>query len=83
MLSDRMDDWNKVAERAFISHCYADLTSAVQVRTQLMTMMSVLEKSLVTIHPDRNKIENAELRQRIVDAYHQSKVSCCKLQAGL
>merc|ERR1719427_2330393 len=45
-----------------------------QVRTQLMTMMSVLEKSLVTIHPDRNKIENAELRQRIVDAYHQSKV---------
>ena len=52
-----------------------DLTCAVQVRTQLMTMMSVLEKSLVTIHPDRNKIENAELRQRIVDAYHQSKVS--------
>merc|ERR1712212_399739 len=45
-----------------------------QVRTQLMSMMSVLDKSLATIHPDRNKVENAELRQRITEAYHQSKV---------
>ena len=26
-----------------------------QVRTQIMSMMSVLDKSLPTIHPDRNK----------------------------
>merc|ERR1711874_954830 len=45
-----------------------------QVRTQLMSMMSVLDKSLITIHPDRNKVESAELRQRITEAYHQSKV---------
>merc|ERR1712142_794037 len=45
-----------------------------QVRTQLMSMMSVLDKSLATIHPDRNRVENAELRQRITEAYHQSKV---------
>merc|ERR1712123_36589 len=45
-----------------------------QVRTQLMSMMSVLDKSLATIHPDRNKVESAELRQRITEAYHQSKV---------
>ena len=48
-----------------------------QVRTQLMSMMSVLDKSLATIHPDRNKVENAELRQRITEAYHQSKVRPC------
>merc|ERR1711956_6590 len=41
---------------------------------QLMSMMSVLDKSLATIHPDRNKVESAELRQRITEAYHQSKV---------
>merc|ERR1712050_259622 len=45
-----------------------------QVRTQLMSMMSVLDKSLATIYPDRNKVESAELRQRITEAYHQSKV---------
>merc|ERR1712002_112439 len=45
-----------------------------QVRTQLMSMMCVLDKSLATIHPDRNKVANAELRQRITEAYHQSKV---------
>merc|ERR1719466_146632 len=45
-----------------------------QVRTQLMSMMSVLDKTLATIHPDRNKVESAELRQRITEAYHQSKV---------
>merc|ERR1719167_506982 len=33
-----------------------------QVRTQLMSMMSVLNKSLDTIHPDRMQIETAELR---------------------
>merc|ERR1711976_435330 len=38
------------------------------------SMMSVLDKSLATIHPDRNRVENAELRQRITEAYHQSKV---------
>merc|ERR1712013_562654 len=41
-----------------------------QVRTQLMSMMSVLDKSLATIHPDRNKVENAELRQRITEALY-------------
>jgi len=45
-----------------------------QVRTQLMSMMSVLDKSLSTIHPDRIKVETAELRTRITEAYHQSKV---------
>merc|ERR1712173_358826 len=30
--------------------------------------------SLATIYPDRNKVESAELRQRITEAYHQSKV---------
>merc|ERR1712240_395439 len=45
-----------------------------QVRTQLMSMMSVLDKSLASIYPDRNKVESAELRQRITEAYHQSKV---------
>merc|ERR1719297_580658 len=45
-----------------------------QVRTQLMSMMCVLDKSLATIYPDRNKVESAELRQRITEAYHQSKV---------
>merc|ERR1711962_794104 len=45
-----------------------------QVRTQLMSMMSVLNKSLDTIHPDRMQIETAELRTKITEAYHQSKV---------
>merc|ERR1719351_711677 len=45
-----------------------------QVRTQLMSMMSVLDKSLATIYPERNKVESSELRQRITEAYHQSKV---------
>jgi len=44
-----------------------------QVRTQLMQMMEVLDKSLKTIHPDKMKIENANLRQKIVEAYHASK----------
>merc|ERR1719491_1018982 len=39
-----------------------------------MSMMSVLDKSLSTIHPDRIKVETAELRTRITEAYHQSKV---------
>jgi len=45
-----------------------------QVRTQLMRMLEVLDKCTKTIHPDQTKIENLELRQRIVEAYHQSKV---------
>merc|ERR1719370_1809519 len=45
-----------------------------QVRTQLISMMSVLNKSLDTIHPDRMQIETAELRTKITEAYHQSKV---------
>merc|ERR1711962_1013928 len=45
-----------------------------QVWTQLMSMMSVLNKSLDTIHPDRMQIETAELRTKITEAYHQSKV---------
>merc|ERR1712142_1113247 len=44
-----------------------------QVRTQLMTMMSVLDKSVTIIAPDRNKQEVGELRNKITDAYHQSK----------
>merc|ERR1712059_148628 len=45
-----------------------------QVRTQLMSMMSVLDKSLSTIYPERAKLETADLRTRITEAYHQSKV---------
>ena len=44
-----------------------------QVRTQLMQMLEVLDKSIKTIHPDKMKIENANLRQKIVEAFHQSK----------
>ena len=44
-------------------------------RTQLMSRMSVLDKSLGTIHPGRNKVERAELRHRISEDYHQSKVN--------
>lgn len=45
-----------------------------QVRTQLMTMYAVLTKSLDTIHPDRLQLETGELKTRITEAYHQSKV---------
>ena len=45
-----------------------------QVRTQLMSMMTVLDKSVAIISPDRNKEETEELRKRITDVYHQSKV---------
>jgi len=44
-----------------------------QIRTQLMRMMVSLDGAINTIHPDRNQVENAELRKRIVDAYHSSK----------
>merc|ERR1711936_1314719 len=44
-----------------------------QIRTQLMLMLEVLDKSLKTIHPDKMKIENNALRQKIVEAYHLSK----------
>ena len=39
-----------------------------------MSMMSVLDKSLTIICPDRNVKETGELRQRITKAYHESKV---------
>merc|ERR1719188_1802854 len=45
-----------------------------QVRTQLMSMFNVLHKSLDTITPDRLQIETAELKTKITEAYHQSKV---------
>merc|ERR1712141_631826 len=44
-----------------------------QIRTQLMKMLEVMDKSLKTIHPDKMKIENNALRQKIVEAYHLSK----------
>ena len=44
-----------------------------QIRTQLMCMLEVLDKSLKTIHPDKIKFENSSLRQKIVEAYHSSK----------
>ena len=45
-----------------------------QVRTQLMSMMSVLDKSITIISPDRNKKEIGDLRTRIIEAYHTTKV---------
>merc|ERR1711992_22825 len=44
-----------------------------QIRQQLMQMLEVLDKSLKTIHPDKIKIDNNALRQKIVEAYHASK----------
>merc|ERR1740128_889190 len=44
-----------------------------QIRTQLMRMMVSLDGAINTIYPDRNKVENNELRKRIVDTYHLSK----------
>merc|ERR1719325_178097 len=44
-----------------------------QVRTQLMSMMKVLDKSLTIICPDRNKKEVGDLRTRITEAYHTTK----------
>ena len=38
-----------------------------------MLMLEVLDKGLKTIHPDKMKIENNALRQKIVEAYHNSK----------
>ena len=46
---------------------------SLQIRQQLMQMLEVLDKSLTTIHPDKIKIENNALRQKIVEAYHASK----------
>ena len=46
-----------------------------QVRTQLMSMMTVLDKSVAIISPDRNKEETEEWGKRITEVYHQSKVS--------
>ena len=46
----------------------------LQVRTQLMSMMSVLDKSITIISPDRNKKEIGDLRTRIIEAYHTTKV---------
>ena len=39
----------------------------------VMPGLEVLDKSIKTIHPDKMKIENANLRQKIVEAFHQSK----------
>ena len=36
-----------------------------QIRQQLMQMLEVLDKSLKTIHPDKIKIDNNALRQKI------------------
>lgn len=44
-----------------------------QIRTQLMQMQEVLDKSLKTINPDKARDENQHLRLKIVEAYHQSK----------
>merc|ERR1712066_59210 len=44
-----------------------------QVRTQLMSMMNVLDKSLTIICPDRNKKEVGDLRNKITEAYHTTK----------
>jgi len=44
-----------------------------QIRTQLMQMLEVLDKSLKTIHPDKLKIDNNKLREKIVEAYHTNK----------
>ena len=44
----------------------------------MMSMMSVLDKSLTIICPDRNVKETGELRQRITKAYHESKVGRLK-----
>ena len=44
-----------------------------QIRQQLQQMLEVLDKSLKTIHPDKIKVENNALRQKIVEAYHASK----------
>merc|ERR1711970_756304 len=44
-----------------------------QIRTQLMRMMVSLDGAIKTLYPDRNQIENQELRKRIVDTYHLTK----------
>merc|ERR1719370_921663 len=44
-----------------------------QIRTQLMRMMVSLDGAIKTLYPDRNQIENQELRKRIVDTYHHTK----------
>ena len=40
-----------------------------------MSMMSVLDKSITIISPDRNKKEIGDLRTRIIEAYHTTKVT--------
>merc|ERR1719516_458117 len=37
-------------------------------------MLKVLSKGLATIYPERQKLETTELRTKITEAYHQSKV---------
>merc|ERR1719516_183431 len=39
-----------------------------------MQMLKVLSKGLATIYPERQKLETGELRTKITEAYHQSKV---------
>ena len=43
-----------------------------------MSMMNVLDKSLTIICPDRNKKEVGDLRTRITEAYHTTKVNFIK-----
>ena len=43
-------------------------------------MLKVLSKSLATIYPERQKIETTELRTKITEAYHQSKVGSRKME---
>ena len=44
-----------------------------------MSMMSVLDKSITIISPDRNKKEIGDLRTRITEAYHTTKVGSNKV----
>merc|ERR1719319_2214319 len=43
------------------------------IRTQLMRMMASLDGAIHTIYPDRNQVENDELRQRIIETYQKNK----------
>jgi len=43
------------------------------IRTQLMRMMASLDGAINTIYPDRNQVENNELRERIIETYKKNK----------
>lgn len=46
-----------------------------QVRNQLVTMASVLHKAMNTINPHKKKAERDKLRAKMVQQYHESKIS--------